>query len=96
MTSTAPHLSSTTASKSRTALPLIGGGFIVLFGVGVMSTGQTGMKDSRQESAECANAARIVAGRTHSMLEGRAFRTAADQVYRICVSDSAAFRRIVR
>jgi predicted trehalose synthase len=43
-----------------------------------------------------ATVARSVANRAHSMLDGTRFRATQRQAYGICVSDPAAFRRIVR
>jgi len=48
------------------------------------------------DPAECGSAARIVANRSHTMLETAAFRQVRDQAYRVCLADPAAFRRILR
>lgn len=45
---------------------------------------------------ECASLARVVAGRSHSILDGDRYRATERQAYAVCVSDPAAFRRIVR
>jgi hypothetical protein len=46
--------------------------------------------------ADCAQLARAVAHRSQSILEPDKFRRTAEQAYGICLSDPAAFRRIVR
>jgi hypothetical protein len=48
------------------------------------------------ESLECASLARAVANRNHSMMEGTAARATVNQAYQICMTDPAAFRRILR
>ena len=48
------------------------------------------------ESPECASLARAVANRNHSMMEGAAARATVNQAYQICMSDPAAFRRMLR
>lgn len=47
-------------------------------------------------SVECGSLSRIVARRNQSMLDGASFRTVADHAYSVCLSDPAAFRRLVR
>lgn len=65
-------------------------GTVLIVGIGV--SGAT----TREASPECALLARSVAGRTHAMLDGARFRATERQAYAICVSDPAAFHRIVR
>ena len=46
--------------------------------------------------AECQELSRIVARHSESMLESARFRDTAGRAYQVCLSDPAAFRRIVR
>jgi hypothetical protein len=45
---------------------------------------------------ECAQLARIVAGREHSMLDSRRFLDTEQQAYSACARDPAAFRKLIR
>ena len=83
-------------SQSASSLPILGGGLIVLLCVGAIAASQQTADAPSRFAAECEGLSRIVAGRSHSMLEGAAFRNTARQAYAACVSDPAAFRRIVR
>jgi hypothetical protein len=73
---------------------LVGG--LILLGVAALVASLPAADAHVRASSECANLSRIVAGRSHSMLDGRVFRSTEQQAYRTCVSDPAAFRRIVR
>ena len=47
-------------------------------------------------AGECESLARIVARRTHSMLDGEPFRHTQLSAYRTCLGDPSAFRRMLR
>lgn len=61
-----------------------------------MGAGRASIGGQWEPNPECASLARAVANRAHSMLDGARFRATERQAYGVCVSDPAAFRRIVR
>ena len=52
--------------------------------------------EAREVNPKCAALARVVAGRTHSILDSERYRATERQAYDVCAADSVAFRRIVR
>jgi hypothetical protein len=49
-----------------------------------------------EHSPECAQLARIVAAREHSMLDSQRFRDTEGRAYSLCVVEPAAFRKLIR
>lgn len=49
-----------------------------------------------EHSPECAQFARLVAAREHSMLDSQRFRDTEQQAYGVCARDPAAFRKLIR
>jgi hypothetical protein len=49
-----------------------------------------------EPSPDCAQLARIVAGREHSMLDSRRFHNTERQAYSVCARDPASFRKMLR
>ena len=50
----------------------------------------------RADDPQCAALARVVAGRSHSILDGQRYRATERRAYGLCAADPSAFRRIVR
>jgi hypothetical protein len=71
----------------------------VLFVAALSTVGIIGISAAMgkaESSPECAQLARIVAGREHSMLDSRRFRNTERQAYSACARDPAAFRKLIR
>lgn len=75
----------------RQATAVVAVGFLVLATIGISAaTGKA------ERSPECAQLARIVAGREHTMLDSQRFRETELQAYGVCARDPAAFRKLIR
>lgn len=73
------------------------GGALALVAVAFMATiGISAAIGKGERLPECAQLARLVAGRQHSMLDGQRFRDTERQAYSVCARDPAAFRKLVR
>ena len=70
-------------------------GLAATLGIGIVA-GRPDFRYMNDTEAECGNLSRVVARHSQSMLDGEMFRKTARQAYQVCVSDPAAFRRIVR
>lgn len=70
---------------------------VAALGLFVVATiGITAASGTPERSPECVQLARMVAGREHTMLDGRRFRETERQAYRVCVQDPAVFRKLIR
>lgn len=58
--------------------------------------GITAARGKALRSPECAQLARIVASRAHSLLDSQRFRKTELQAYSVCARDPAAFRKLIR
>lgn len=50
----------------------------------------------KYQEPQCTSLARALVNRSHSMLEGKASRTAVEQAYQACQNDPIAFRNLLR
>lgn len=71
--------------------------WVAALGLSVLATiGITAASGKPERSPECAQLARMVAGRGHTMLDGQRFRDTERQAYSVCVQDPAVFRKLIR
>ena len=79
-------------------LVIIIGGTLAGFGLSAIARHTTSDQDRVvAEAAECAHLTRIVTRRDNSMLSGKAaYHATENRIYRVCLSDPAAFKRLVR
>jgi hypothetical protein len=71
-------------------------GLAATLGIGIVAANHSDVRPLDETGIECGNLARIVAQRSQSMLDSDVFRKTVRQSYQVCMSDPAAFRRIVR
>jgi len=71
-------------------------GVVLVAGMAIVTIGVTAAAGKPERSPECVQLARIVAGREHTMLDGRRFRETEQQAYGVCARDPAAFRKLIR
>jgi hypothetical protein len=96
MTSNYSNSQQIAGGEPRLALPLTLAGLVAMLAIAATAASHQPVFDRFSESAECAGLARTVARHTQSMLDGQEFRTTANQAYKVCLNDPAAFRHIVR
>jgi capsule polysaccharide export protein KpsC/LpsZ len=70
---------------------------VVAFGMLLLATiGLSAATGKAERSPECAQLARIVAGREHTMLDSQRFVETEQQAYGVCAQDPATFRKLIR
>jgi hypothetical protein len=83
-------------SAGRLAV-VVAAAIVVLAGLWATATmSHSAPGNARETDPQCAALARVVAGRNHSMFDGRRYRATEQRVYGLCIADPAAFRRLVR